>query len=97
MDGGSPIQRVEEKLQLLVKKYRQLGQENADLRHDLQLAAEELEKQKAISARLEDKLTSLRIASKVEGNGGEDHEKELRGKINEYIREIDRCIALLNS
>jgi predicted RNase H-like nuclease (RuvC/YqgF family) len=43
---------------------------------------------------LNDKIAVLRTVKEI-GNDGEDR-SAIRQKVNEYIKEIDRCIALLN-
>ena len=44
---------------------------------------------------LEEKIKLLRITKSVSTHDVEKN-KESRQKINEYVREIDKCIALLN-
>lgn len=95
------IQRIEEKLQQLIKKLQQSQADNAMLREQLQEHQAELRRQEAEIASLDERLKLARIATVTQGNGLPEEEdafrKEVRGKINDYIREIDRCIALLNS
>ncbi|WP_343701122.1 hypothetical protein [Chitinophaga sp.] len=95
------IQRIEDKLQQLIKKLQQSQADNAMLRTQLLEHQEELRRQEAVIAGLDEKLKLARIATVTQGNGLSEEEeafrKEVRGKINDYIREIDRCIALLNS
>jgi septal ring factor EnvC (AmiA/AmiB activator) len=95
------IQRIEDKLHQLLKKLQQTQADNAMLREQLSLHQSELKEQEATIASLDEKLKLAKIATATQGNGlSEDEEafrREVRGKINDYIREIDRCIALLNS
>ena len=96
------IERIEDKLQLLVKKLQQLQGENALLREQIRLNEEELSAQNDAIATLSGKLQMKKIAGNTQGapsNKEDDDEfkKEMRNKINDYIREIDRCIAILNS
>ena len=71
------------------------------LREQLLGHQEELRRQEATIASLDERLKLAKIATVTQGNGLSEEEdafrKEVRGKINDYIREIDRCIALLNS
>jgi uncharacterized coiled-coil protein SlyX len=96
------IQRIEDKLQLLVRKLQQVQGENVLLREQIRLNEEELSAQNDAIATLSNKLQMTKIAGNSQGatsNKEDDDEfkKEMRTKINDYIREIDRCIALLNS
>jgi uncharacterized coiled-coil protein SlyX len=96
------IERIEDKLQLLVRKLQQLQGENVLLKEQIRLNEEELSAQNDAIATLSNKLQMTKIAGNTQGkpsNKEDDDEfkKEMRMKINDYIREIDRCIALLNS
>lgn len=95
------IQRIEDKLQQLLKKLQQSQADNVMLREQLVQQQNELSRQQENIASLDEKLKLTRIATATQGaNLSEDEDafrKEVRGKINDYIKEIDRCIALLNS
>jgi predicted nucleic acid-binding Zn-ribbon protein len=96
------IQRVEEKLHLLVKKLQQVQAENVLLKDEVKIHQQELLQQQQSLQVLEDRLQLMKIASTAQGGTtiateDEAFKKEIRGKINDYIKEIDRCIALLNS
>ncbi|RBL92819.1 hypothetical protein [Chitinophaga flava] len=95
------IQRVEEKLQQLVKRLHQVQSENASLKEEINHQQQTLQQQQLAIQALEDKLHLARIAATAQGGTAvatDDaaFKKEIRSKINDYIREIDRCIALLN-
>lgn len=96
------IQRIEDKLQLLLKKLQQVQGENVLLREQIRLNEEELGAQNEAIATLSNKLQMTKIAGTTQGTPAdkeddEEFKKEMRNKINDYIREIDRCIAILNS
>ncbi|HEY9257539.1 hypothetical protein [Chitinophaga sp.] len=96
------IQRVEEKLHLLVKKLQQVQAENVLLKDEIKIHQQELLQQQQSLQVLEDRVQLMKIASTAQGGTtiateDEAFKKEIRGKINDYIKEIDRCIALLNS
>ena len=54
----------------------------------------ELIDQREIVKELEDKIKLVKL-SKVVSSSGDDN-KRTKQKINDYVREIDKCIALLN-
>ena len=78
----------------LIEKVNQLKAENKDLLQDNDaLNAQLQEKQKQVVA-LHDKVKLMNISKSVDVSKKEV--KATRLKINEYVREIDKCIALLN-
>ena len=78
----------------LIEKYTQLKAEKKDLLQDNDaLNAQLQEKQKQVVA-LQDKVKLMNISKSVDID--KEDVKATRLKINEYVREIDKCIALLN-
>lgn len=67
-------------------------------KENLNLKAE-LENKSALIAELEEKLKISKLAEQVKGLSNEesDANKALKIKLNEYIKEIDKCVALLNN
>jgi len=98
MSEGHSILRIEEKLQRLIKKGQQLQEENRSLNELISgQQAALVAKQKQIQE-LEEKIALLKIAAAAQQPAGkEGAAKEMRQRIQEYIQEIDRCIAMLSS
>ena len=87
------IRSINEKLQQLLKKYAALKKENETLSGKLkQLKHKEDESANAI-AELKQKVNILQVAS---GNMSENDQKEFEKKINQYIKEIDKCMSMLS-
>jgi chromosome segregation ATPase len=87
------IQRINEKLQQLLKQYRLLQKENEKLKKELtDIRGLHTERSKQIED-LEQKVTILKTAT---NNMNEGDKKDLEKKLNHYIREIDRCIVILS-
>jgi len=87
------IQRINEKLQQLLKQYRFVQKENEKLRKELtDIRGLHAERNKQIEE-LEQKVSILKTAT---NNMSEDDKKDLEKRLNHYIREIDRCIVLLS-
>ena len=89
------VENIEKKVSKLIilyqsvqKEKQEIFTENKKLRLDLS------EKDKSIK-KLEETIKLLRITKSV-STQDDARNKESRQKINEYVREIDRCIALLN-
>ena len=87
------IQRINEKLQNLLKQYRFLQKDNEKLRKELaDVRGLHTERSKQIEE-LEQKVTILKTAT---SNMSKEDKKELEKKLNHYIKEIDRCITVLS-
>lgn len=87
------IQRINEKLQQLLKQYRYVQKENDKLKKELtDIRAMHTERSKQIEE-LEQKVSILKTATNYMGD---DDKKDLEKRLNHYIKEIDRCIVLLS-
>jgi len=86
------IREVNEKLQQLIKKHIALKKENESLRSELGSMKEKEVEYKYAIHELDQKIYVLKAAS---GEMPEADKKEFEKKINQYIKEIDKCIGLL--
>lgn len=91
------------RLVVIQQQVEQLLEENARLKNDkidlnsVNLAlSKELETKKSEVEDLTQKLQTLKLAKSISGDEKPQETTELKRKINDYIKEIDRCIALLN-
>jgi hypothetical protein len=86
------IKRVHEKIGLLLKQHLALQKENERLREDLKkmlIRCEDLTRDAEKSRQQAD-------VSKLSGRGLDVADKKmLEKRLNQYVREIDKCIALL--
>jgi hypothetical protein len=84
---------INEKLQQLLKQYSRLQKENERLKSELSEAKkiESLTMQKIDE--MQQQITILKVAS---GELTEKDKKEFEKKINQYIREVDKCISFLS-
>ena len=89
------VNNIEKKVNKLITLYQSVKKEKQNIFiENKQLKSDLSEKDKSIQ-KLEEKIKLLRITKSV-STQDEARNKESRQKINEYVREIDRCIALLN-
>jgi len=87
------IQRINEKLQQLLKQYRASQKETEKFKKELaDIKSLQNEKIRQMEE-LEQKVAILKTAT---NNLNEDDKKDLEKRLNQYIREIDRCIAMLS-
>jgi len=87
------IQRINEKLQQLLKQYRSVQKENEKLKKELTIVKDlQTERARQIDE-LEQKVSILKTAT---NNMNEEDRKDLEKRINHYVKEIDRCIGILS-
>lgn len=87
------LKRITEKLHQVVNRYHLLQKEHEQLSKEV-VALRDKEKARLIRIdELEMKMTALQT---VTGQLNETEKKDVEKKINRYIRDIDRCIALLS-
>ena len=88
------VKKIEVKLGKLITKYQQVKQEKLMLQQENEDFIASLKKKEIEILNLEEKVKLMNISKSVDASKQEV--KETRLKINEYVREIDKCIALLN-
>lgn len=82
------------KIELLISKYEQVRAENATLSSKLAKCREELETSNNKIKTLEQKIDNLQLIEAFRTSKGDV--KEAKHNISKLVREIDKCIALLN-
>jgi hypothetical protein len=99
------MQHLHNKTDQLIVKARKLAGENHKLRETNQNLESELKKLRQLfeaegqkNAELNNKIKIIKLAQNISSVEGAEsgQSAELKRKINEYIREIDNCIAMLN-
>jgi 23S rRNA maturation-related 3'-5' exoribonuclease YhaM len=86
------VSDVKQKAQKLIDKHQILTNKNANLSNELEKIKQELEIKDQQILELNNKIKLLKIAGSVDSGGT----KEVKLKINEMVREIDKCIAQIN-
>jgi uncharacterized protein (DUF3084 family) len=87
------LKRANEKLQQLLKQYQLLQKENGKLKQDIQLLNSRNDSLSAESEKWHQQTEILKLSK---GEMNETEKKAFEKRLNQYVREIDRCIALLN-
>ncbi|MFP4470035.1 MAG: hypothetical protein ACLFPE_05095 [Bacteroidales bacterium] len=87
------VSGIEFKARKLADRLHVIENENVRLQHQNKQLLEEREELKLKLKQLEYSNQIIKIAKALEGNKGSTNAKLL---INELLREIDRCIGLLN-
>jgi hypothetical protein len=86
------LKRIQDKLQQLLKQHSAIQKENAKLKEDLDAAQQKISLQQKTGEELKQQLSILKLGA---GEMNEADKKEFEKRINGYLKEIDRCIALL--
>ncbi len=81
-------------IQELLERHLDLIEENKTLKVRNRKLEEELDQRKRQLGALDHQLKVLKLA---QGSDVSDDKAELKRKINEYIREIDKVLAMLNT
>jgi chromosome segregation ATPase len=88
-----PWKRIQDKLQQVLQQYQVLQRDNDRLRKEVtDLKNRDTAHTKKIEE-LEIKVAALKTAT---GQLNDAEKKELDKRLHQYIREIDRCIAMLS-
>ena len=91
---GDQIQRIYTKLQQLLKRFDALQKDNVRLKQSV----ESLQAEKIAS---EETIRELRLRNDVlkatRSKLSDEEKKSLDKKINQYVKEIDRCISSIKT
>jgi hypothetical protein len=93
MSEQDQLTRITGKLQQLLRKHEVLLKENEKLRTEV---AELKLKQDFNTGKIAELEQSVAVLRTLTGNMEEQDKKALEKQLNHYIREIDRCIAMLS-
>jgi len=87
------VNGIAEKLKILIANHNHLINENSELKQEQKILIENLENQKKLIEQLKEKNRNLKISKSVKLEEGNE---DVKNKIDELVREIDKCIGLLN-
>jgi len=95
MSLNNLISNIEKKLSNLLSSYETLKNKNLKLEDENNKLISKIEDNSQIINSLNDKIKIMSISKSVDVSKNDIKQTKL--KINEYIREIDKCIAQLNN
>ena len=93
MDLYAELVYIRQNLEKLLRQNKQLTAENSELREKLQFSLKQKQELQSQLEVLESQKKILKIAKGLENDPKAKQEAKL--KVNEFIKEIDKCIALL--
>lgn len=88
------VNELKSKIDKLINLYISSLERNKSLESELQGLQSELEQVKGENKTLNEKIKTTKVASAISGGNGS---YEAKVRINQLVREIDKCIALLNN
>ena len=88
------IQRLYSKMESLIAKYEAVNEQHHLSLSIIEELSKKIELHEQAIKQLEEKNKILKLSTSIQSEQGDN--KAARKKINELVREIDKCIALLN-
>ncbi len=88
------IDRLQFKVEKLVSDYQSVKTDKKLFSEIIEVLNKTLEDQRIFIESLEEKNKILKLSSSI--NNETESDKSSKKKINDLVREIDKCIALLN-
>lgn len=83
------------KINMLMEKYIELEEKHIGVLEENQQLKKQTNKQKEELLSLNNKVKDLNLAGKINSNGYET--AALKKRIDEFVKEIDKCMAMLNN
>lgn len=90
----SVISTLNKNIEKLKEQYNEVLSDNKNLRIELKKKEEELKNKEEENESLIKKYESLKMAKTIAATSGDAHDAKI--KINRLVREIDKCISLLD-
>ncbi len=83
------------KVERLIKLYISSLERNKNQENRINELLTEMESLKSENRKLNEELNTAKVANAISGGGNGSYQAKMR--INQLVREIDKCIALLNN
>ena len=94
-DRELQFKELKNKVEKLINLHELLVKENQHLIANQKQLSQTIDHQGKQIANLEEKNKAIKLANAISG-GNDQNNRDIKLKINEYIREIDKCLALIN-
>ena len=88
------IKELNLKIEQLIKGYISSLDKNKNLEAEIQALRNRIEQLKGENSRLNENIKALKVANAISTGDGSS---EAKIRISQLVREIDKCIALLNN
>ena len=87
------IKRINEKLQIVLKRHASLQKENMRLKKEVDETKKKAEEQ---AAQLDLLTQRIEVLKASKGAMTEEEKKAFEKRLRQYIKEVDKCITFLN-
>lgn len=87
------LTNLQNKLQLLLKQSQHLLKENIGLKNEKEQLVDALNKKDEAIQKMQQQIDALKFNNTMD----EDEKRHLEKRIDEYLREIDKCLSILNT
>jgi hypothetical protein len=87
------LANLQNKLQLLLKQSQFLVKENNNLKKEKEQLFEEINNKDELMHKMQQQIDALKINNMMD----EDEKKQMEKRIDEYLREIEKCLSILNT
>lgn len=94
LDLDLHIKAVQDKLQLLLKSHQLLARENQRLQKELEKNQQQIVQRDEQILGLQQQVDALKLGTSAQSP---EEKALLEKRINGYLKEIDKCLALLNT
>lgn len=88
------LQNIHQKLQQVLKHYQQLRRENEQLKAELKENRQLLAEKNKQFAELQQKTDVLKLGAR---DWSDQDKKDIEKRIDGYLKEIEKCLTLLNT
>ncbi len=88
------VSELREKIKIIISFLDQIREENDHLKQEISDLNNQSKQKETELEELDNKYKNLKIAKSIVA--GDDDAHDARIKVNRIVREIDKCIALLN-
>jgi len=92
-ESGKLVKDIHSKVGNLINLQNSLKHQNNDLKADQEELKQKIEDQNKLIEQLKDRNRNLKIAKSVKQSEGNN---DVKKRIDELVREIDKCVGLLN-
>lgn len=88
------INELNEKIERLIKLYISSQDKSREMEAEMKELQSRIERMKSENIKLHEEIKTLKVATAISTGEGSS---EAKNRISQLVREIDKCIALLNN
>ena len=88
------IKELNLKIEQLIKRYISSLDKNREMNSEMKELRIQIERMKSENMKLHEEIKTLKVATAISTGEGSS---EAKNRISQLVREIDKCIALLNN